>query len=255
MIPHPSTIVLQSSSPTAAMWIQGCQATVSRWASARDYDYAHCGDELFDALPESYRGKISERKPILADLARLLWIERCLADGYQTAIWIDADTLCVDEEWEPDLVTVAGFGYECWVERTAQGVWRRFQTPHNGFMVFAAESPVLPFLSYLTQSIIERASPAHIAPQMVGPKLLKALNNLAAFTLYHQAGALSPALIAELADGPAEAIACYRAGGAPRPAMVNLCASLAKTRECMAAREALLASPEVIYWLGSEGRG
>ena len=40
------------------------------------------------------------------------------------------------------------------------------------------------------QDCIERADAAHIAPQMVGPKLLKALNNLAQFTLVPEAAAL-----------------------------------------------------------------
>jgi len=62
---------------------------------------------------------------------------------------------------------------------------------------------VLGFLVYLSESIIELADAAHIAPQMVGPKLLKALNNLAQFTLVPVAGAVSPELLAEwVGDAP-----------------------------------------------------
>lgn len=58
---------------------------------------------------------------------------------------------------------------------------------------------MLGFLAYLFDSVIERADAAHVAPQMVGPKLLTALNNLAQFKLVPDAGAVSPKLLSEWA--------------------------------------------------------
>lgn len=61
---------------------------------------------------------------------------------------------------------------------------------------------------------------------MIGPKLLKTLNSLADFTLVPEAGALSPALLAEWIGEPGDAMACYERANRPPLAMVNLCSSL-----------------------------
>ena len=61
---------------------------------------------------------------------------------------------------------------------------------------------------------------------MVGPKLLKALNNLAQFSLVREAGAVSPELLAEWVGEPGEATRCYEQAHRPPLALVNLCTSL-----------------------------
>jgi hypothetical protein len=115
----------------------------------------------------------------------------------------------------------------------AEGTWRAYQSPHNAFMGFTAASPVLGFLVYLSESIIERADVAHIAPQMVGPKLLKALNNLAQFSLVPEAGAVSPELLAEWVSESGEATRCYDRAHRPPLALVNLCSSLNDSDEAL----------------------
>ena len=182
-------------------------ASVAGWSQQQGYHYHCIGDKLFDWVTLGLRAKLQDRKPILADLARLRWIESELAVRGGLVVWIDADTLVVDPTWHIPDWTHTFFGEECWVQPTAAGSWRAFQSPHNAFMGFTAASPVLGFLAYLSESIIKRADAAHIAPQMVGPKLLKALNNLAQFTLVPEAGAVSPELLAEWVGeaGPAAA--------------------------------------------------
>ena len=108
-------------------------------------------------------------------------------------------------------------------------------------MGFKAASPVLGFLAYLSESIIERADEAHIAPQMVGPKLLKALNNLAQFTLVPEAGAVSPELLAEWVGEAGPAAACYGRTTRVPLALVNLCSSLTHTGEAVQRVEQFLA--------------
>jgi hypothetical protein len=93
-------------------------------------------------------------------------------------------------------------------------------------MSFNRGSPVLPFLRFAARSIVGRIDEHHMAPQIVGPKLLKALHNLVPFTLQPQAGALSPALRDELLDTPGPAVNCYRQAQRPPLALVNLCQSL-----------------------------
>ena len=100
-------------------------------------------------------------------------------------------------------------------------------------MGFTAASPVLGFLAYLSESIIARADAAHIAPQMVGPKLLKVLNNLAQFTLVPEAGAVSPELLTEWVGDAGPATACYEQATRPPLALVNLCSSLTLSEEAV----------------------
>lgn len=243
-------IVYQSARACRPEWMDRCLRSVEAWAACQGFGYTFVGDELFDLLPAEYREKVNDRPPILADLARLILMENHLREHGGTAVWVDADTLCIDDAWRPDLDPVGGFGREAWVQSDERGRWRCFTTPHNGFVTFAAGSPVLPFLRHLTESMISRADPAHIAPQMVGPKLLKALHSLADFTLYPQAGALSPALLKEVTTAPGEAIACWQQAGQEVPAMVNLCASLVADDDAEAAVMALTKNPQLLLRLG-----
>jgi len=225
--------ILQSAADKRPDWVSRCMASVADWSEQKEYGYHCIGDALFDWVTPELRTKLHDRTPILADLARLRWIESELAARDGLVVWIDADTLVIDPDWcVPDSEHTI-FGEECWVQPTAEGAWRAYQSPHNAFMGFTAASPVLGFLAYLSESIIERADAAHIAPQMVGPKLLKALNNLAQFTLVPEAGAVSPELLAEWTGEAGPATACYERATRPPLALVNLCSSLALSEEAV----------------------
>lgn len=200
--------------------------SVEQWAAGSGYGYETLADELFDWVEPALQKKLIGRTPILADLARLRWIESVLSERGGLVVWIDADSLCLDPSWQLPPTAHTFFGEECWVQKNAQGRWRTYLSPHNAFMGFTAASPVLAFLAYLSESIIDRADAAHIAPQMIGPKLLKTLNSLADFTLVPEAGAVSPALLAEWVGERGDAVACYERANRPPLAMVNLCASL-----------------------------
>ena len=234
-------IILQSAADARPDWMSRCMTSVADWSQQQGYDYHCIGDELFDWVTPELRAKLHDRTPILADLARLRWIESELAARDGLVVWIDADTVVVDPTWRIPDSTHTFFGEECWVQSTAEGAWRAYQSPHNAFMGFAAASPVLGFLAFLSESIIERADVAHIAPQMVGPKLLKALNNLAQFTLVPEAGAVSPDLLAEWVGDAGPATACYEQATRAPLALVNLCSSLTHSEESVERVEQLLA--------------
>ena len=235
------TTILQSAADARPDWVSGCMTSVADWCQRQGYHYHRIGDELFDWVTPELRDKLNGRTPILADLARLRWIESELAARAGLVVWIDADTVVVDPNWRVPDSTHTFFGEECWVQPTIEGTWRAYQSPHNAFMGFTAASPVLGFLAYLSESIIERADAAHIAPQMVGPKLLKALNNLAQFTLVPEAGAVSPELLAEWVGEAGPAAACYGRTTRVPLALVNLCSSLTHTGEAVQRVEQFLA--------------
>ena len=74
--------------------------------------------------------------------------------------------------------------------------------------------------------MIARVDPEHIAPQMVGPKLLKALHNLAYFDLESEAGAMSPLLLKAIRQSDTEVIEFFLERSGQVPKCLNLCASL-----------------------------
>ena len=100
-------------------------------------------------------------------------------------------------------------------------------------MGFTAAATVLGFLAYLFESIIEHAHAAHIALQIVGPKLRRALNNRARFTLVPEAGAVSPELLAGWSGEAAPAAAWYEQAARAPLALVNLCLSLTLSKEAV----------------------
>lgn len=204
-----------------------CVQSVERWASERGYDYRLWGDDALELTPTWYRAKLGARLPIVADLARLLLIRDALANDYERACWLDADVLL----FAPHRLELAdndecAFGREYWVQKNPDGRWQTRRNVHNAICSFVAGCPVLPFLIRTTERIIARADPEHIAPQMVGPKLLSALHNLTGFELIETIGALSPAVMDDLEQGGGEALGTMLAA-APGPlAGINLCASV-----------------------------
>ena len=139
--------ILQSAADARPDWVSRCMTSVADWCQRRGYAYQRIGDELFDWVKPDLRAKLHDRKPILADLARLRWIESELSARGGLVVWIDADTVVVDPTWRIPDSTHAFFGEECWVQPSAEGAWRAYQSPHNAFMGFTAASPVLGFLA------------------------------------------------------------------------------------------------------------
>lgn len=230
------TLVIQSASELDRPgWLSSCLQSVEGWARERGYDYRFRGDDALELTPGWYRAKLIGRSPIVADLARLLLIRDALAMGYERACWIDADVLLYAPERLdlPDDDECA-FGREYWVQKNRDGRWQVRRNVHNALCSFVAGCPVLPFLIHATQRIISRADPQHIAPQMVGPKLLSALHNLTGFGLIDTIGALSPAVLDDVVQGGGEALRAMLAATPEPLAGVNLCASVNGHRDLAA---------------------
>lgn len=219
-------LILQSAPDHAPGWVVECCQRTKAWAERAGYDYRRLDDELFSLLPADYVAQVPERGPIKADLARLLWMRSELRAGSEAVAWIDADSLILNMQWRlPKHPPHTLFGLEQWIQRDARGQLKVYRQPHNAFCLFRADSPVLDFLAFATESIILRADPNQIAPQMVGPKLLKALHNLVDFELLPEAGAVSPEVLADWQRGEGDALALFRAQSVA-PQLVNLCHSL-----------------------------
>lgn len=206
--------------------MSSCLDRVERWADSKSFYYCYLDDRFFDILPGWYREKLVGRGPILSDLARLLHIQKLLEQGADAVIWLDADTLIIDRDWSPPMPEHSLLGAECWLQRNKRGKLEVKRQPHNAFMMFAKASPILDFLIHTTQSIIQRIDVDHIAPQVVGPKLLKALHPLADFDLEHKAAAMSTDLLVGLMEEDRDLLMFYQNAQLSTPALFNVCASL-----------------------------
>ena len=209
------TLVLQSAQFRRAQWLDTCLVSVESWAAQANYTYRFIGDELFDQVPEWYMHKVAGRMPIASDLGRLLWIKNLLDQGEaDTVVWLDADVLV----FAPSKLKVAPvsscvFGQELWIQKNLakshprdgeklqrqNGTWQVRKNVHNALAAFRKGCPVLPFLIEVIQRMMHRVDANFIAPQMMGPKLLSNLHNLADFELMPSVGALSPGVILNLA--------------------------------------------------------
>ena len=227
------TLVIQShNSNVHETWVSQCLVGVERWAESCGFDYRFYGDEALRRTPDWYREKVGDRSPIVADLARLLLINEALDQGYQRACWIDADVLLFAPRLlQLDFEQSCAFGREYWVDADRRGRLKVRRNVHNAICVFRTDCPVLPFLIHATQRIIRQVDPAHLAPQLVGPKLLSALHNIVGFDLIDSVGAFSPLVIDALEQGHGRAMdALLRETPVPL-AGANLCGSLNADRD------------------------
>ncbi len=227
------TLVIQSCRDDVAPghWLRTCLDSVAEWAQERGFEYRLLGDEALDSVPAWYRDKTHGRLPIQFDLARLQLIDQALNQGFERACWIDADVLLFAPGHLHLHYRDCAFGREYWVERDAQGRVRVRGNVHNAICAFTAGSAVLGFLQHATLRVIERADPAYIAPQLVGPKLLGALHSLVGFDLIESVGGFSPLVLDDLEAGGGAALRAQQAAHTAPLAGANLCTSLLESRD------------------------
>lgn len=237
-----STVIIQSCSESQLDgWMGQCVASVQGWADARGYDYHFVGDELFRLVPDWYREKVGRKLPVATDLARLQLAQLALQEGYEQAIWLDADVLVFDRSLALDFDGSCAFGLEVWVQEH-EGKLAARRNVHNAVAAFRQGCVVLPFLIHTVESIIQRVHADHIAPQMVGPKLLGALHSICGFELLPEVGALSPLVVRDILAGKGAALDLLRRKSEVKPRAVNLCASLIDEDAAVAVMETLLAT-------------
>jgi hypothetical protein len=193
----------------------------------RTFDYRFIGDELFAPMDEDLRSRTRQQPVVAADLARLLALRAALDEGYDVAVWCDADFLCFAPQQLSLPATDFGLGREVWVQhrRDQSSTLRAYVKVHNAFMFFRRDNTFLEFYIGAAQRLI-RANAGTFSPQFLGPKFLTAIHNIAACPVVETAGMISPLVMADLARGGGQALDLF-VEKSPRPiAAANLCASL-----------------------------
>ncbi len=225
-------LVLQSHrAPLPAPWLTRCLASVEGWADAAGYDYRFIGDELFDLIPDDLHERVRGQPVVASDLARLLVLRAALDEGFEAAVWCDADFLV----FAPERLSLPrdpwAVGREVWIEDRGAGRTPRARVKvHNAFLLFRRGNA---FLDFAIDAVLRllAAHPGPYPPQFAGPKLLTALHNIVGFPVAERAGMLSPPVIRDLVAGGGPCLELFRARSPALPAGANLCASLAGGRE------------------------
>ena len=224
-------LVIQSHrSPLPHPWLSPCLDSVRCWAELNQYAYRFLNDELFDTIPNDLLEKISHRKVIASDLARLKIIQQALGEGYETVVWLDADFLIFDPigfvlSEEPYAV-----GREVWVQHDKQGRLKIYKKVHNAFLMFRRGNGFLDFYVETAERLLRR-NQGGMPPQFIGPKLLTALHNLCQLPVMDSAGMLSPLVIKDLVQGGGEALSSFAKNSPAAIAGANLCISSQERRE------------------------
>ncbi|MDH3399601.1 MAG: hypothetical protein OEM03_01405 [Chromatiales bacterium] len=225
-----STLVIQSHrTPLPAAWLQPCLDSVRGWARGNNFEYRFLGDEIFSPLPEAILQKTADRLQAASDLARLIALQGALDEGYETAIWCDADFLV----FAPHALSLPadsyGLGREVWVQ-PGSGKLRAQVKVHNAFMFFRRGNPFLDFYRYAAQRMLE-VHEGPMVPQFVGPKFLTAIHNILTCPVVEEAAMFSPATTRALLAGGGPALELLLAKSIRPPAGANLCSSLADNGE------------------------
>lgn len=225
------TLVIQSHrTPLPYTWVARCLESVRNWAEINRCHYQFMGDELFDALPESFAEKSMQQPVIYSDLARLLCLRQALADGYQRVFWLDADFLVFNPL---SFVVPDGpyaVGREVWVQHDKRGKLKVFKKVHNAFLMFCHGNHFLDFYIETAVRLLSQNT-GNVPPQFIGPKLLTALHNVVSLPVMESAGMLSPLVIKDLIQGGGVALEQF-IEVSPQPiAGANLCISSCKRNE------------------------
>lgn len=219
------TLVIQSHrNPLPFPWLQRCLDSVSTWSQSYGYDYIFKNDDFFDIVPGAIKEKYQSHTVILADMARLLWINQYLTEKYDTVIWMDTDFLVFDLTLE---LTDESFavGRETWIQTDKNKKLRCYKKVHNAFLMFRRGNPFLPY--YIdTASRLLQLNQGQVPAQFIGPKLLTALHNISLFPVQEDAGMLSPLVIIDILQQGGKALDMFLAQSKISPKSVNLSSSL-----------------------------
>jgi hypothetical protein len=220
------TLIIQSHRhPLPHDWLQACLDSVASWARANGYHYRYIGDEIFAALGQELLEKTRTQPVIASDLARLISLQRGLAEGYDCVVWCDADFLIFDPDGFVLPDSEYALGREVWVQYDAQQRLRAFVKVHNALLMFRRGNSFLDFYRATAERLL-RLNQGRMAPQFIGPKWLTALHNIALCPVMESAAMLSPMVMRDCIAGQGEALRLFQQKSPVAPAGANLSSSL-----------------------------
>jgi len=225
----PATLVIQSHrEPLPCSWLRRCLDSVADWARQNGYEYRYLGDELFAPLDRALLEKTRTQRVIASDLARLVSLQRGLAEGFERVVWCDADFLIFDPARFVLPDTEFALGREVWVQHDKRQRLRAFVKVHNALLMFRRDNHSLDF-SHAAAERLLRLNQGTMPPQFIGPKLLTALHNIVQCPVMESAAMLSPQVLRDRIAGKGEALRLFLEKSTVAPAGANLSSSLTRS--------------------------
>ncbi|RDD63308.1 hypothetical protein [Ferruginivarius sediminum] len=224
---YPATVVVQSFHANPPDWIGQCMESVRAWSQQAGFAYRFVGDELFDTLPDWVRAKTVGRPQVASDLARLNVLADLLDEGWESAVWLDADVLVFDPEGLSAALDLSDgylLGREAWVQTDAKGRLRAPRGIHNALCAMRRGNPFLAFYRDAATRILARHN-GPMVPQLIGPKFLKSLDNMLGLPATWAVNMASPRLLSDIAGGRGPALRLFNARSGNSPSALNLCLS------------------------------
>ena len=219
-----TTLIIQSyRTHDIPSWIARCLASVRAWSSAKAYDYLLTDDDAFALCGEEYLAKVGDNKRSITNLCRLELIRRALDDGYDRAIWMDAD-IFVFAAGQLDFATPdrISFPRETWL-RPENGGTNVVLTLNNCVIVCPRGDPDLDLIIEATRHRARHHAVTHNF--QVGVHLIRGLHRFLDFPLLSNVGMFSNYALGALAQNNKPLIEVQaRYHGTPVYA-ANICAS------------------------------
>jgi hypothetical protein len=235
------TLVYQSyRTVDVPAWIARSLETVREWSAARGFEYRFIDDELFEYVPTWYRDKVENRVQLVSDLARLEVAKQILSEGYDRAVWVDADVVVFD----PDSLTIDvteeyAFCREVWLEqdepprrvrhwwgeRLVEGKVTCSHSINNAVSVFVQGNTLLDFYIDACKWIV-RSKSKPISVNDVGVHFVSLLHRIMEFSLISNVGMFSPVVMRDIGEGGGACLRLYVSQFGSRVAAANLCSSM-----------------------------
>lgn len=200
--------------------------SVANWCESNKFDYRFIADELFSPVPAELLSRYENQKVIATDLARLLWLQKLLRQGYKTVIWCDADFLIFKPDSFNLLNDAYALGREVWIQADQKGGLRAYRKVHNAFLMFRRGNTFLDFYAETAERLLTM-NRGNVPPQFIGPKLLTALHNIVQCPVMESAGMLSPLVIKDMIAGKGKALALFERESVEPVTAANLSFSVA----------------------------
>jgi hypothetical protein len=221
-----NTIVFQSFRPhNVPRWIERCLASVRSWAEASGFTYRLIDDAFLALAPDWYRAKTNEYITLVTDLARLVYARQCLLDGFNRAIWVDADVIvfCPSSlRVDPNLS--CGYCREVWVDREESGAVVPDPKVNNAVCQFTNEA-----IEHLESYIDHCYSTIRELPEIrdgleVGTRYLSATHSSKALIL--NVGLINPVIMQAILEDDEDLLARYIEWQGSYVYAANLCHSI-----------------------------
>jgi hypothetical protein len=182
--------------------------SVRQWAKQQGYDYQFFGDEMFDYAPDWYRNRINNQIHLVADLARLEMAKQFLNEGYEKAIWVDADVLVFSpQNFTLPLDKTFSFCREIYVARDQQSELVAYRRVNNAVTLMAKGNSFLDFYIEACKNIVAQRD--RLQHTSVGTGFLTAVNQQFAIDHIRSLGLFSPLVMQDIVNGGGDALTLY----------------------------------------------